>query len=170
MLKLQYSGHLMWRANSLEKTLMLGKIEGKRRRGWQRIIGFQTLLKLCSTHNYRKDGLKRVSVVAAFPPTSQQHDGALSEFSLVFCMNALWCLWREILQEDEVVSQMWPWAVHGKHLAEWNLEKLYWWTCFQGRNRDAYIENRLMDTPSGKGEGGMTWENNMEKYTLPYVK
>ena len=32
-LKLQYFGHLMWRANSLEKTLMLGKIEGRRRRG-----------------------------------------------------------------------------------------------------------------------------------------
>ena len=32
MLKLQYFGHLMQRANSLEKTLMLGKIEGKRRR------------------------------------------------------------------------------------------------------------------------------------------
>ena len=35
-LKLQYSGHLMRRADSLEKTLMLGKIEG-RRRGWQRM-------------------------------------------------------------------------------------------------------------------------------------
>ena len=33
-LKLQYYGHLMGRADSLEKTLMLGKIEGKRRRGW----------------------------------------------------------------------------------------------------------------------------------------
>ena len=39
MLKLrcQYFGHLIWRANSLEKTLMWEKIEGKRRRGWQRI-------------------------------------------------------------------------------------------------------------------------------------
>ena len=37
MLKLQYFGHLMRRANSLEKTLMLGKIEGKRRRGQQRV-------------------------------------------------------------------------------------------------------------------------------------
>ena len=37
MLKLQYFGHLMWRTDSLEKTLMLGKIEGRRRRGWQRI-------------------------------------------------------------------------------------------------------------------------------------
>ena len=36
-LKLQEFGHLMWRASSLEKTLMLGKIEGKRRRGWQRM-------------------------------------------------------------------------------------------------------------------------------------
>ena len=34
-LKLQSFGHLMQRANSLEKTLMLGKIEDKRRRGWQ---------------------------------------------------------------------------------------------------------------------------------------
>ena len=37
MLKLQYFGHLMWRNESLEKTLMLGKIEGRRRRGWQRM-------------------------------------------------------------------------------------------------------------------------------------
>ena len=36
-LKLQYFGHLMWRTDSLEKTLMLGKIEGRRRRGWQRM-------------------------------------------------------------------------------------------------------------------------------------
>ena len=35
--KLQYFGHLMWRADSLEKTLMLGKIEGRRRRGRQRM-------------------------------------------------------------------------------------------------------------------------------------
>ena len=37
MLKLQYVGHLTWRASSLEKTLMLGKIEGRRRRGRQRM-------------------------------------------------------------------------------------------------------------------------------------
>ena len=36
-LKLQYFGHLMWRADSLEKNLMLGKIEGRRRRGRQRV-------------------------------------------------------------------------------------------------------------------------------------
>ena len=36
-LKLQYFGHLMWRVDSLEKTLMLGGIGGRRRRGWQRL-------------------------------------------------------------------------------------------------------------------------------------
>ena len=37
LLKLKYFGHLMWRTNSFEKTLMLGKIEGGRQRGWQRM-------------------------------------------------------------------------------------------------------------------------------------
>ena len=36
-LKLQYFDHLMWRPDSFEKTLLLGKIEGRRRRGWQRM-------------------------------------------------------------------------------------------------------------------------------------
>ena len=40
ILKLQYFGHLMRRVDSLEKALMLGKIEGKRRRGWQRMRWF----------------------------------------------------------------------------------------------------------------------------------
>ena len=42
-LKLQYFGHLMQRANSLENTLMLGKIEGKRRREWQRMRWLDSL-------------------------------------------------------------------------------------------------------------------------------
>ena len=42
-LKLQYFGHLMWRTDSLEKTLMLGKIEGRKRRGWQRIRSLDSI-------------------------------------------------------------------------------------------------------------------------------
>ena len=43
-MKLQYFGHLMWRTDSLEKTLMVGKIEGKKRRGqqWMRWLGYIT--------------------------------------------------------------------------------------------------------------------------------
>ena len=42
MLKLQYFGHLMWRVDSLEKTLMLGKTEGKRRRGHLQLNGHES--------------------------------------------------------------------------------------------------------------------------------
>ena len=45
-LKLQYFGHLMGRTDSLEKTLMLGKIEGERRRGQQRMIWLDSITDL----------------------------------------------------------------------------------------------------------------------------
>ena len=45
-LKLQYFGPLMWRADSLEKTLMLGKIGGRRRREWQRMRGLHIITDL----------------------------------------------------------------------------------------------------------------------------
>ena len=44
MAQLQYFGHLMQRADSLEKTLMLGKIEGRRRRGRQRMRGLDGII------------------------------------------------------------------------------------------------------------------------------
>ena len=43
-LKLQYFGHLMRRTDSFKKTLMLERIEGRRRRGWQRIIWFDGII------------------------------------------------------------------------------------------------------------------------------
>ena len=45
-LKLQHFGHLIWRTDSLEKTLMLGKIEGGRRRGWQRMRSLDGIINL----------------------------------------------------------------------------------------------------------------------------
>ena len=45
-LKLQYCDHLMQRANLLEKTLMLGKTEGKRRTGWQRMRWLDSITDL----------------------------------------------------------------------------------------------------------------------------
>ena len=46
MLKLQYFGQLMWKTDSLEKTLMLGNTEGRRRRGWQEWDGWMASLTL----------------------------------------------------------------------------------------------------------------------------
>ena len=45
-LKFQYFGHLMWRTDSLEKTLMLGKIEGRGKKGWQRMRWLDGITKL----------------------------------------------------------------------------------------------------------------------------
>ena len=53
-LKLQYFGHLMQRANSLEKTLMLGKIEGKRRRGWQRMRWLDSITNSMKLSTFQK--------------------------------------------------------------------------------------------------------------------
>ena len=60
-LKFQYFGHLMQRADSSEKTLMLGKVEGKRRRGWQqmRLLGWitnSTDMNLSKLRETVKDG------------------------------------------------------------------------------------------------------------------
>ena len=45
-LKLQYFGHPMQRTDSLEKTLMLGKMEGTRRRGWERMRSLDSIINL----------------------------------------------------------------------------------------------------------------------------
>ena len=52
MLKLQYFGHLIQRANSLEKTMMLGKIEG-RRRGWQRVRWLDSITDLMNMNLHK---------------------------------------------------------------------------------------------------------------------
>ena len=68
MLKLQYFGHLMQRANSLEKTLMLAKIEGKRTRGQQRMRWLSGItdsmnMSLSNLQEMLKDREARQSVV-----------------------------------------------------------------------------------------------------------
>ena len=68
-LKLQYFGHLMQRADSLEKTLMLGQIEGRKRRGWQR-TGWLYGINSLSGHGFEQalgDGEGQGSLVCCRP-------------------------------------------------------------------------------------------------------
>ena len=53
-LKLPYIGHLMWRTDSLGKTLMLGKIEGRRRRGWQRMRWLDGISESVDGHEFEQ--------------------------------------------------------------------------------------------------------------------
>ena len=79
-LKVQYFGHLMWRADSLEKTLMLGKTEGRMRRGWQRIRWLDgitdsmdmSLSKLGKTVKYRKAWHAEIHGLIESDTTEQQ--------------------------------------------------------------------------------------------------
>ena len=66
-LKLKKFGHLMWRTDSLEKTLMLGKIEGGRRRGWQRM---RWLDAMTNSMGYNTP---RFSVLHYLPQFTQTH-------------------------------------------------------------------------------------------------
>ena len=96
LLKLQYFGHLMQRSDSLEKTLMLGKIEGKRKRGCQRMrrldsttnsidLSLSKLKTLSQTHS-----LGYVSLSSLVCSPSSIH--ALILFVYVSFLTFCWCI------------------------------------------------------------------------------
>ena len=77
MLKLQYLGHLIWRANSFEKTLMLGKIEGRRRRGWHKMVEMVGWHNQLNAHEFEQtlgDGEGQGSLACYSPWACKESD------------------------------------------------------------------------------------------------
>ena len=86
-LKLQSFGHLMWRADSLEKTLMLGKIEGRRWRGWQRMRWLDGITKWMdmSLSNFWVLAMDREVWFAAVQRVSKHWTQLRTELNLTAC-------------------------------------------------------------------------------------
>ena len=105
-LKLQYFGHLMWRVDSLEKTLMLGGIEGSRRRGCQRMRWLDGITDLMgmSLSKLREFVMDREAWHAA------NHGVAKSWTWLSDWTESLCCVWLF----------MTPWTVPARLLCPWN--------------------------------------------------
>ena len=95
MLKLQQFGHLMWRADSLEKTLMLGKIEGRRRRGWWRmrwLVGIVDLMDM-SLSKLQDTVKDKGTWHAAVHGVTVRHNWMTEQQPYYLCLCPWWLSW-----------------------------------------------------------------------------
>ena len=127
-LKLQYFSHLMWRVDSLEKTLMLGKIKGKRRRGQQRMRCLDSItdsidVKWNESHSVMSDSVRPHRRQPARLPRPWDSPGKNTG---VGCHFLLQCMKvkseREVAQSCQTLNDPMDYTVHGicqARILEW---------------------------------------------------
>ena len=99
-LKLQYFGHLMWRTDSFEKTLTLGKIEGKRKRGWQRMRWLDGMTDMSLSKLWELVIDREVGVLQSMGSQRVGHDWATKlNWTESLKTQVLWCLYKLILDD-----------------------------------------------------------------------
>ena len=82
-LKLQYFGHLMWRTDSFEKALMLGKIEGRRRKGWPRMRWLNGITDSMDMSWASSEGWRRIGKLGALQSMGLQSRTWLSDWTTI---------------------------------------------------------------------------------------
>ena len=82
-MKLQYFGHLMWRTDSFEKTLLLVKIEGGRRRGWQRVRWLDGITDLMNISLSKLKEMSRTGKPVCCSPRDSQESSPTPQFKSI---------------------------------------------------------------------------------------